>query len=140
MNKVYVSHPRKRALRLILNGETIAKFVKSGEIGTFYTDDEELQKKLESHPEYKQSFVEWQGGALPKFKGLARHGAVTAILEKMNVEREALKESFKEDYAQKYKRLGQLESKLKKNDGSYRADAESNEIKEFELLKNELGE
>lgn len=113
-----------------------AKFIRSGAVGRFTTDNESIVEKLRKHPDFNKRFVEV---ALP---GAANSNVVSGIRSsashpEIQEVKSEVKPEVKVDFP-KYIRFGVLQNKLLKNDQTYRKDASPEEIAEFELLKKEL--
>ena len=106
------------------------KFIRTGNVGQFITKDEQLAQKLREHPEFTKRFVEI---GIPK----VQESNIVAGIRSSATQVELGKEPVD---PKKYIRLGVLQSRLLKNDGTYRKDAVQEEISEYENLKKELGD
>ena len=121
-----------------------------GGYGAFSTNDKALIDKMEQHPEFNKTFHVLEGAKFPKFYSLKYHvGAQTSStkepdLEKIKANEKALAqlEAAKQvaEIKAKVKRFGELEGKWKKQDGEFRKDAPTEEIDEYNKLKQEIGE
>ena len=94
-------------------------------MGRYATNDEKIIEALRTHPYFNRSFSEIK--IPPKGKSNIIQGVRSAGTQPIR-DREA-----------KLMRLGELQARLLKNDGSFRKDASDELINELKELKGELG-
>lgn len=108
----------------------VVHFLPVGGVGQFTTEDEKLAEKLRNHPDFNKKFTEIGLGLKAKSNVV---DGVRSSATQGEVGKEAID-------PQEYINFGVLKNKLLKNDGSYRKDASEDEIKQYETLKQKLGE
>ena len=129
----------------------LAQFEEIGDYGQFSTDDDKLVSKLKKYKTFGKDFYCLEDSTtLPSFHKLNTHiGVMTSTHRqpdpekvKANAKAEAQLEAAKQwaEIKPKVKKLGELEGKWLKNDGTFRADAPEGVKEEYSKLKQEIGE
>ena len=108
----------------------IIPFEPTGSTGIYVTNDEELAKKLRSHPEFGKKFMEIGLGAKENPNIISGIRSSTSHPEL----------GEKEQEHSKLIEFGKLQATLLKKDGSYRKDASEEDKQRYEVLKQQLGE